>query len=81
MRLNSFTALFFILFLATVTLFGGHALAADPYKNGRQLYIENPELVAKESGFFIKVPVDYSDPSKGITEIYAHFQRGCPRFS
>lgn len=45
------------------------------YKNGKALLAENLEIVQRENGFFVAVPVDYSDPSKGTTEIYAHFKR------
>ncbi|MFZ4404415.1 MAG: alpha/beta fold hydrolase [Pseudobdellovibrionaceae bacterium] len=62
------------LMLAIVYLFNNAALAIEPYKNGKQLLIENSEISGKENGFFVSVPVDYNDLTKGTTEIYVHFR-------
>ena len=62
------------LILAFVYLFNSAAVALEPYKNGKQIFSENSEISGKENGFFISVPVDYNDSTKGTTEIYVHFR-------
>src|SRR4051812_1794671 len=44
-----------------------------PYLSGHDLRYLNNELVEKERGFLVDVPLDYKDPERGYTQIYAHF--------
>lgn len=60
---------------AAVIFFDTPAFAQNGYKSGKALFAENAETSQKENGFFVNVPIDYKDPSKGFTEIYAHFRK------
>ena len=60
---------------AAVVLFDTQAFAQNNYKSGKELVTENQDIAQKENGFFVPVPTDYNDPSKGFTEIYAHFRK------
>jgi proline iminopeptidase len=61
-----------IAFAATVkiptsaTYESGHTLCDVKYK----------DLIAHENGFYVPVPIDYSHPEKGTTDIYAYFNGG-----
>lgn len=46
------------------------------YKSGHEVLADNLALANKENGFYVTVPVDYSDPLKGNTEVYAYFRNG-----
>lgn len=47
---------------------------ASSYESGHKLcQVTNKEILQREVGTYIPVPVDYKDPSKGLTDIYAHF--------
>jgi len=75
MRFMSFKLSSFILILVLVFSFDSAVFANGPYKTGKQILAENPEIAGKENGFFVKVPVDYHDKSQGFTEVYAHFRK------
>jgi proline iminopeptidase len=47
------------------------------YLSGKQLQEKFGDLTEQEHGFFVPVPIDYKDLSRGKTEIYAYF-RGKP---
>lgn len=68
-----------LLFFTIVQTFGigSHAAESDkqPYVSGKEMMSQNPEVVKSENGFIVAVPKDYSDLSKGTTNIYAHFRK------
>lgn len=46
----------------------------ENYQSGRILCETNyKEIISREKGFFVAVPVDYANPEKGTTEVYAYF--------
>ena len=43
------------------------------FVTGEMLFEANRRLADAEAGFFTAVPLDYSHPERGTTQIYAHF--------
>ncbi|MGE9745652.1 alpha/beta fold hydrolase [Bdellovibrio bacteriovorus] len=47
------------------------------YESGKSLCQKTyASLIAHEKGFYVRVPVDYSRPERGMTEVYSYFHRG-----
>lgn len=67
--------LFVLLILSGSIAFGQFKIPdAVSYQNGRTLCeVTNKEIIQRQNGFFVPVPVDYNQPEKGQTEIYVHF--------
>ncbi|MGE0634690.1 MAG: alpha/beta fold hydrolase [Pseudobdellovibrionaceae bacterium] len=42
------------------------------YMNGKQFCAKYHEITSKEFGIYVEVPMDYQNPEKGATEIYAY---------
>ena len=63
---------------ALILLFSLNAGAASTplYKPGQMLAFENKELVARENGQWLNVPVDYSHPEGPTLPLYYHFAGG-----
>ncbi len=67
-------------FMASALFYSLTALAdiriptREKYESGRLLCeTKHKEMLAYEKGFYTEVPMDYSDPSKGTTPVYAYF--------
>jgi len=64
----------FAWFAFPISAFAGlEDILPDRYVGGLELFEWTPEVHAKEHGFFVDVPINYDDPSKGTTQIYAYF--------
>lgn len=74
MKISRFRNGLICLFTSSVILIGNFSIAGESFKNGKEILAANSEIANSENGFFVKVPVDYKDSTKGITEIYAHFR-------
>jgi proline iminopeptidase len=46
------------------------------YETGYQFCEKYSEIIEKENGFFVTVPIDHGDHSKGKTQIYAYWAEG-----
>lgn len=46
------------------------------YTTGWEFCEANKDVISKDEGHWVDVPVSYSDPSKGTTPIYAYFRGG-----
>lgn len=76
MKYTRWTKKFLLLSLSLALLFDSPlAVAEEQYKNGKTILLENSDMFKAENGFFVPVPVDYNDASKGVTDIYAHFKK------
>lgn len=70
-----------VLVLFLIASLRAHALLTLPtqatYESGRTLCEKTYKpIVAHENGFYVTVPVDYANPSRGQTDIYAFFSGG-----
>ena len=60
-----------LFFLFTVWTCAAHAFQwSQPYRNGRELHALYANLFPGEQGRFVKVPRDYTNMSRGQTEVY-----------
>ncbi|HEY1080077.1 MAG TPA: alpha/beta hydrolase [Bdellovibrio sp.] len=71
-----------LVFALTVFWAAGAAAAlsiptAETYEGGRKMCETSyQDIIAREKGFFVSVPVDYAKPTLGSTDIYAYFSGG-----
>jgi proline iminopeptidase len=48
----------------------------ETFISGREFCEKHQEIIGREKGFRVQVPVDYSDPKRGTTEIFAYWAEG-----